>query len=142
MYARVETIEEECLDWESHLRAPLENMGGEMKKAVIFPVSQHKEMFLNEIVSLAKEFNIKRKLTHFLDENPVISFIFSMLTFPYMVGFLISYFLFSFYGGMSISSFLNIEQGNFQIELWAMGAYLFVTLWLIWIVLGFFIQRR
>jgi len=60
------------------------------------------------------------------------------LMFPYIVGFLISYFLFSFYGGMSIGSFLNIEQGNFQIELWALGAYLFVTLWVIWAGLGFF----
>ncbi len=135
MYKRIETIEEECLDWGKHPVAPLEEMDEKIAEAVIPPVSKQSKIFLNERASLRGKFSIKRKFTNLLDENSELFLVFSILALPYIVGFVLSYFLFYFYGGMTIGSFFSIQQGQLSIELWSIGAYLFVTVWVIWIVL-------
>ena len=131
MYARTETIEEENLDWEMNPAAMLKNMDTKITKIAMPSMSKEKKMFFTNSIDLKGKFNLK-KLTQFLDTNPELSLLFSILTFPYMVGFFISYFLFYHYGGMSIESFLNIEKGNIHIEFWSIGAYLFITVGVIW----------
>lgn len=146
MYQRVESIEEECLDWGSHLVLPLEKIELKTAETVVSLVPEESKIFLNERVISREKFNVKRKVTYLAEENPELFFIFSILTFPYIVGFLACYFLFYFYGGMTISSFFLIQQGHLQIELFAIGAYLFVTLGVIWAIseplMGFVRRER
>jgi hypothetical protein len=134
MYARTEMIEEENLDWDMHPATMLEKMDAKITKIAMPSMSKEKKRFFPENIDLKGKFNVK-KLTHFLDTNPELSLLFSMVTFPYIVGFFISYFLFYFYGGMSIESFLNIEKGNIHIEFWSIGAYIFITVGVIWAAL-------
>lgn len=123
MYARTETIEEENLDWEANPAAMLRKMDVKITEASMPSMSQEK-----------KKFNLK-KMTHFLEANPELSLLFSIVSLPYTVGFIISYFLFYYYGGMSIESFLNIEKGSIHIEFWSIGAYIFITVGVIWAAL-------
>ncbi len=134
MYARIETIEEECLDWKNHLAPHYEKIYEEVTEAVLPPVSQDRKAFLNNSVLFNNKLDIRRKITTFLNQNLELTLLFSILTLPYIVGFLISYFLFYFYGGMSISSFISI-QGHLCIGFWSIGAYLFITAGVIWTVL-------
>lgn len=134
MYARTEMIEEENLDWDMHPATMLEKMDVKRTKVTMPSMSKEKKLFFPENIDLKGKFNLK-KLTHFLDTNPELSLLFSMVTFPYIVGFFISYFLFYFYGGMSIESFLNIEKGNIHFEFWSIGAYIFITIGVIWAAL-------
>jgi len=123
MYARTETIEEENLDWDIHPTAMLEKMDVKIIETAM--PSKSKE---------EKRFKLK-KLTHFLGANPELSLLFSIVSLPYTVGFFISYFLFYYYGGMSIESFLQIEKGSIHIEFWSIGAYIFITVGVIWTAL-------
>ena len=134
MYARREMIEEENLDWDMHPTKILKKMDAKITKVTVPSMSKKKKLFSPENIDLKGKFNLK-KLTHFLDTNPELSLLFSMVTFPYIVGFFISYFLFYFYGGMSIESFLNIEKGNIHFEFWSIGAYIFITIGVIWAAL-------
>ena len=134
MYARTETIEEENLDWEMNPAAMLKNMDTKMTKIEMPSMSKEKKMFFTNSIDLKGKFNLK-KLTQFLDTNPELSLLFSIVSLPYTVGFIISYFLFYYYGGMSIESFLNIEKGSIHIEFWSIGAYIFITVGVIWAAL-------
>ena len=142
MYARIETIEEECLDWGNNFAATLKKSDKEITKSVQPSEPKHEQFFLKEYVTLSKNFNIIRKFTDVLNQRPELSFIFSMLTLPYVLGFLISYFLYYTYGGMPISHFVHVGHVSFQVELWSMGAYICITLLVIWLVLGYFYKKK
>lgn len=132
MYARIEIIEEENLDWGSLSARALETMDVEITESTI---SEQIEIFLNRSVDfITGMFNIK-KMSHFFYKNSELSLLLSIVTFPYIVGFCISYFLFYFYGGMPIDSFLGLDQNHLSIEMWSMGTYIFITGWVIWTVL-------
>ncbi|WP_309499885.1 hypothetical protein [Sulfurovum sp.] len=125
MYKRMEIIEEENLNWESVLvQPPVEKTDYKLKT------------FLNNGMNVGKKKLNIRKLTSFINENSEISLLFSVVILPYIVGFCFSYFLFYFYGGMSIGSFLGAEQNHSSIEMWSIGAYIFITGLAIWSILA------
>jgi hypothetical protein len=132
MYARIETIEEENLDWGNLSSRALKTKDIEITESTI---SKQIRMFLNGSANfITGMFNIK-KMTRFLDDNSELSLLFSIVTFPYIVGFCISYFLFYFFGGMPIDSFLGLDQNYLAFEMWSIGAYIFITVWVIWTVI-------
>ena len=143
MYVREETIEEENLDWGELTEASKDNQDKlieDMKEEdAQDPVSQKKKIFLNnhaKIQKIGPKFTLKNELTDLLKQNAEISLLLGIVFVPYMLGFVISYLLFYFYGGMSFTNFLTVEQVPTTIELWSIGAYLFVT---VGVVLTFFL---
>ncbi|HEY9189700.1 MAG TPA: hypothetical protein VIM88_02410 [Sulfurovum sp.] len=134
MYVREEKIEEENLDWGELTKASQENQEKLIEEAkheaAGQSVPESNKSFLKQsaaIKKIAPKFTLKDELTHFLKHNAEISLLFGMVFIPYILGFLISYFLFFFYGGMPISHFLDVQKVPTTIELWSIGAYLFVS---------------
>lgn len=144
MYRRIEKIEEENLDWESSLSVrDLKTV--DVVEITESTISKQLEMSLNGSVDFIREIFNMKKLTHFLDKNSELSLLFSIVTFPYIVGFCISYFLFYFYGGMPINSFIGLNQNYIAIEMWSIGAYIFITVWVIRTIIApwaFFYKER
>ena len=85
---------------------------------------------------LGPKFTLKNELTDLFKKYAEVSLLLGIVFIPYTLGFVISYFLFYFYGGMSISNFLGVQEVPTTIELWSIGAYLFIT---VGAVLAFFI---
>lgn len=139
MYVRKENIEEENLDWEKYTKPSIDKQDKTIEKAneeaVQAPSFQQKKSFLNNRAKMGPKFDIKSKLSDLFRQNTEISLVIGIIFLPYILGFLISYFLFFFYGGMSVISFLSIQQAPSSIELWSIGAYLFIT---VGAVLAFF----
>lgn len=131
MYVREEHIEEENLDWEEHTRLSIDNHNNvteeTREEAVEAPVSKQNKPFLNNRANMGRKVSLKRELNDLLKQNAEISLLFGIVLIPYLLGFLISYFLFFFYGGMPISHFLDVQKVPTTIELWSIGAYVFVT---------------
>ncbi len=143
MYVREETIEEENLDWGELTEASKDNQERlieDMKEeAAQAPVSKSAKISLKESAKIQKtgpKFSLKNKLSELVKQNAEVSLLLGIVFVPYMLGFVISYFLFYFYGGMSINNFLSVQQVPTTIELWSIGAYLFVT---VGAVLAFFV---
>lgn len=140
MYVREEYIEEENLDWGEHAKASVVKQNNAVEETkegnVEVSVSKQKKPFLNNRAKMGRKFNIKNELNDLLKQNAEISLLLSIVLVPYIVGFAISYFLFFFYGGVSISNFLGLPQAPSAIELWSIGAYLFIT---VGAVLAFFV---
>jgi len=142
MYVREETIEEENLDWNELTKASEDNQDklieDTKEEAAQAPVSKPKKIFLNnrtKIQKIGPKFALKNELSDLFKQNAEISLLLGIVFVPYMLGFVISYFLFYFYGGMSISNFLGVQEVPTTIELWSIGAYLFIT---VGTVLAFF----
>ena len=142
MYVRKEKIEEENLDCGKYTNPSEEMQEKTAEKAkeegAGAPVSQKKKLFLKQSTQMAKfkqKINIKNELNDLLKQNAEISLLVGVVFVPYILGFAISYFLFFIYGGVSISNFLILPQAPSTIELWSIGAYLFVT---VGAVLAFF----
>ena len=144
MYVREETIEEENLDWGELTQASKDNQeqlieDTKEETAPHDPVSKPKKLFLKKRATSEKigpKFTLKNELSDLFKQNAEISLLFGIVFLPYLLGFVISYFLFYFYGGMSISNFLGVQEVPTTIELWSIGAYLFIT---VGSVLAFFI---
>ena len=139
MYVRKENIEEEHLDWSKYTNPSKDEQDKTSQKMkeepVHVPAFQQKKSFLNNRAKMGRKFHIKSKLTDLFNQNAEISLILSIIFLPYIVGFLISYFLYFFYGGISIMNFFSIQEAPSTIELWSIGAYLFIT---VGAVLAFF----
>lgn len=134
MYVREEKIEEENLDWGELTKASKENqeklIEEAKQEAAGASVPTPKKSFLNnraKMIKMAPKFTLKDELTHYLKHNAEVSLLLGMVFIPYVLGFLISYFLFFFYGGMPISHFLDVQKVPTTIELWSIGAYIFVS---------------
>ena len=143
MYVREETIEEENLDWDELTKASEDNQDklieDTKEESAQDPVSKPKKTFLNnhaKIQKIGPKFTLKNELSDLFKQNAEISLLLGIVFVPYILGFVISYFLFYFYGGMSISNFLGVQQVPTTIELWSIGAYLFIT---VGAVLAFFV---
>jgi hypothetical protein len=124
MYSRKENIEVENLDWENHVTPSPIRKNGLIEK-MISPFTSQKTQQL----SIIEE---KRDV---LDEHLSLFFIFTLLVFPYIVGFFFSYFLFYLYGDMNIIDFFMMQQGHLYIESWGIGMYVLVVSGIIWAVL-------
>ncbi len=142
MYRREESVEEEKLDWERHPVPLPENKNAERVEAVLPPVSQSSKISLKKITVNEKR-QIQRKATDLLDNNLELFLLFSISLFPYIVGFFISYLLFYFYSGsgMTIGSFFSMQQDSRHLELWGIGAYLFITFGIIWVVIKSLLKK-
>lgn len=143
MYVREETIEEENLDWGELTEASKDNQDklieDTKEETAQAPVSKPKKKFFNnraKIQTIGPKFTLKNELSDLFKQNAEISLLLGIVFIPYLLGFVISYFLFYFYGGMSISNFLGVQEVPTTIELWSIGAYLFVT---VGAVLAFFV---
>lgn len=144
MYVREETIEEENLDWDALTRVSKDNQeqlieDTKEETASHDPFSKPKKTFLKNRVKsqkLGPKFTLKNELTDLFKKYAEVSLLLGIVFIPYTLGFVISYFLFYFYGGMSISNFLGVQEVPTTIELWSIGAYLFIT---VGAVLAFFI---
>lgn len=133
MYTRVETIEEENLNWEN---VPVQEPEAAPVEKTEFTMRDKIKLFLNKGGNVGRgKFSVK-KMTGFINQNSEISSLFAVVVFPYILGFCFSYFLFYFYGGMSIGSFLGMEQNHLFIEMWSIGAYIFITAWVIWAIVA------
>lgn len=135
MYTRIEIMEEERLDWGIIPEPHLKDMNVKITEYEITPMFKRIQMFLDRSFDFVRENSNINKLTHFLDKNLELSLLFSIVSLPYIVGSCISYFLFYYYGGMPIESFIGLNQNHISLEMWSMGAYLFITIWVFWIIL-------
>lgn len=134
MYIREETIEEENLDWGELTEASKENQDKLIEdmneETAQDPVPQQKTIFLDNhgnSINTDPESTLKNAWSDLFKQNAGVSVLLGIVFVPYILGFAISYFLFYFYGGMSISNFLGVQAVPNTIELWSIGAYLFVT---------------
>jgi len=134
MYSRKENIEVENLDWECHISPSPVKENVPIEKVILPSDPQQDIIPLHERSDSSNNLDIVRKATDLLDENLTLFFIFTLLIFPYIVGFLFSYFLFYLYGDMSMGDFLIIQLEHLYIETWGIGMYLLVTVWTVWIV--------
>jgi len=145
MYKRSESIEEERLDWKTSSKPPLQNKDPKIEEVLLHSAAKPTKIVSKERQEFRKNFDIKRKIEDFLDENSTLFLIFNIFVFPYIIGFLVSYILFYFYGGITIENFLEMQQLHFQFEFWGIGAYLFVTAGVMWFffksLVGFFKKK-
>ena len=132
MYKRNENIEDDNLEWEDQDKQHSQTEDVKVSKPLVSPKIQDQSALLEEYKGLNHNSGMKRKTMTILDENITLFSIVGLLVFPYLLGFLITFLLYSFYGGMTISSFFFIDKDYLPLQLWSIGAYLFVTAWLIW----------
>lgn len=128
MYKRLEHIEDENLDWDQMDESLLEETTVQKENVIFSPVFKNKKALWQSITA----FDIQQKMMKLLEKNLEISSFMGILLLPYFVGFLIAYALFYNYGGMTIMDFFTIEKDHILLQLWSIGAYLFVTLWVFW----------
>lgn len=128
MYKRVEKIEEENLDWDQSEKSLIEESSVENEKVILSPGFKKKRSVWQSIT----EFNMQKKMMNLFEKNLEVSSFVSILLLPYFVGFVLTYMLFYSYGGMTIIGFLSLEKDHILLQLWSIGAYMFVTLWVMW----------
>ncbi len=128
MYKRVEQIEEENLDWDQQNLGLIEELQVQKENVIFSPTFKSKIRLWQSITEL----DIQKRMMKLLEKNLEISSFMGILLLPYLVGFLVGYALFHNYGGMTIMDFLSIEKDHILFQLWSIGAYLFVTLWVFW----------
>ena len=128
MYKRVEKIEEEILDWDQPKKKLIEESSVEDEKVIFSPTFKSEKTVWQSIT----EFDIEKRVTKIFEKNMEVSSFVSILLLPYFVGFVLAYILFYSYGGMTIIGFLSLEKDHILLQLWSIGAYIFVTLWVMW----------
>jgi len=136
MYKREEKTVDEDLEWDQ---------GNQPSKRVKvgMPFAFKKQRSLqHKQVGLSQKVPVKTNVTDLSDRDVAFFSIAATLLFPYMLGLTLAYFLFSFYSGMTLLTFLSIDKDYLYIQLWAMGAYFFITAWMIWVILRTFTNRR
>ena len=136
MYKREEEIVDENLECDQG------NEPSKQLKVRLPSGIKQKKSFQHKQVGLSQKFSVKNNVTDLSHRDVAFFSIAATLLFPYMLGLMLTYFLFSFYGGMSLLAFLGIDKDNLSIQLWVLGAYFFITAWMIWIVLRTFTNKR
>ncbi len=122
MYRRKENIEVENLDWESHPSpspAPKNTLIEETK----IPFKDEADKTFGYTGGKEKDF---------LNEHLKLVLSFTLLIFPYILGFILTYFLYYVYGGMNIIDFIIMQQGSLYFQLWVIGMYLVIVFGIIW----------
>lgn len=128
MYKRVEQIEEENLDWDQQHTRQIEAMRVQKENVIFSPHFKSKKTLWQSITEL----DIQKILMKTLEKNMELSSLMGVLLLPYFVGFLFGYVLFYSYGGMSFIGFLSMDKEFLLLQLWSIGAYMFVTSWVFW----------
>lgn len=135
MYARKEHIEEEILDWGEELTKidhPETVVKTDETKHIIHSNTKDNKFIFKKKVKFRLD-TIKRYINDLLDEFTEISLLLSLLIAPYMIGFFIVSVIL-IYGGVPIDRFFSLKEGVFHFELWSIGAYIFITGGVIWLV--------
>ena len=128
MYKRVEKIQEENLDWDQPKKNLIEESSVANEKVIFSPGFQKKRSVWQRIFAL----DMQKSLMNLFEKNVEVSSFMSILLLPYFVGFVLAYILFYSYGGMTVIGFLSLEKDHILLQLWSIGAYMFVTLWVMW----------
>jgi len=136
MYKRDEEIVDENLEWDQG------NEPSKQRKVRLSSGIKQKKSFQHKQIGLSQKFSVKKNVTDLSDADVALFSIAATLIFPYMLGLTLTYFLFSFYGGMSLLTFLSIDKDYLYIQLWGMGSYFFITVWMILAVLRIFTNKR
>ena len=135
MYKRKEEIEEEDLDWDSQ---PKDSAKVEEKNVI----SKNDNKSLHQGTEPVYSSNVKKGVSAYFNGNEYLLLGLSILIVPYLVGFLFNTILFFIYGGMSLATVLGIVIKYKALELWSIGAYAFITIGIIWILLQAYNDRR
>ena len=125
MYKRAEQIEEENLNWERETIQETHVLTSE--KLTSKPQTSLQLSLQNRIESITKKLNFK-KINDFIDDNAEIALLFAVVVLPFVVGFCFSYALYYLYGGVTISGFLAMGKDHTVLEMWSIGAYVFITI--------------
>lgn len=125
MYKRAEHIEEENLNWESVPAQETQAIPAEKSSSRQYTSLQLSLQNLMDMI--AKKLTIK-KLSNLIDEHSEISLLFAVVVLPFVVGFCFSYLLYFMYGGVPISGFLAMGKDHTIVEMWSIGAYIFITI--------------
>lgn len=128
MYKRVEHIEEENLDWDQQSKRLIEEKPVQAENVIYAPALQSKKTFWQSII----EFDMQKVVVDIFNKNMEIVSFMGVLLLPYFVGFLFAYVLFFSYGNLTIMEFITMGKEYLLLELWSIGAYLFVTSWVFW----------
>ena len=139
MYKRKEVTEEEHLDWDSKTRDTTQDKMVNISR----PAEQKpKQIILNEESNVEENPHIQSSVLTFFDEHEYSVILPMILIVPYLVGLLFNFILFYTYSGITLGKVFSIEKQHNIIELWSIGAYLFITLGTIWILLKMFKEAR
>ena len=136
MYKCEVKIAGENLEWDQG------NEPSKQVKVGMPSVIKQKKSFQHKQVGLSQKFSVKNNVMDLSNRDITFFSIAATLLLPYMLGLMLTYFLFSFYGGMSLLSFLGIDKDYHSIQMWALGAYFFITAWVIWVVLRILTHKR
>jgi len=143
MYERKANIEEENLDWGEGVETldhPETESETQETKHVIHTATEHNKITFKKQFKFTQA-NVKREITNLLTVYSEISLLLSLLIVPYIVGFFVVAFIL-IYGGVPIDRFFSAKEGVFHFELWSIGAYIFITVGVIWLVVMLFQNRR
>lgn len=140
MYKRKEVIVEEHLDWDDHSKDKIQEKN---LKVTLPHDAKHKQLLTHKESGFQNKPEIKHKVTNYIDENePLWLLGLGILIVPYLLGLLINIVLFYIYSGISLGEVFSIEKQYKIWELWSIGAYTFVTLGIILILLQMFKEGR
>jgi hypothetical protein len=143
MYQRKEELPEENLDWDGSpdkVEDPKTDAENNQDKHVIHPSTGNSKIVFQKKVKLS-QINIKNTIKNILDEHGEVSLLLGLITLPYIIGFFVVAFILM-YGGVPIDRFFSLKEGIFHFELWSIGAYVFITVGVIWLVILLFQHRR
>jgi len=140
MYKRKEVIEDEHLDWDDHSKDKVQENN---LKVTLPHDAKDKQLLTHKENGFQNKPEIKHKVTTYIDENePVWLLGLGILIVPYLVGLLFNIVLFYIYSGISLGKVFSIEKEYKVFELWSIGAYTFVTLGIIFILLQMFKEGK
>jgi len=122
MYRRKENIEVENLDWESH-PSPSPTPKNTLIEETKIPFKDEEDKVFGYTGGKEKDF---------LNDHLKLVLSFTLLIFPYILGFILTYFLYYVYGGMNIIDFIIMLQGSLYLQLWVIGMYLVIVFGIIW----------
>ena len=132
MYKRKEVVEEEHLEWDKKTKETIQEKNVEV---TLPPKVKHKELLIDEESSFENKSDKQSNVITFFYKYEYLSIGLIILILPYLVGLLFNFVLFYIYSGITLDKVFNIEKKHNIFELWSIGAYTFVTLGIIWILL-------
>lgn len=139
MYKRKEVIEEEHLDWE---KKPKDTVQQKDFKGTLESEAKHKKLLLNKESGFKNKSDIEHNVMTYFNGNEYLWLGLIVLIVPYLVGLLFNTLLFYIYSGITFDKVFSIEKESKIFELWTIGAYTFVTIWILWVLLKMFKEGR
>ena len=143
MYTREEKILEENLDWHKKFEKKdhsEEIPDGMESKKIIHPDTEQSGVVLQKKMNLS-QISIKKLVLNILQEYGGVTFFLGTLVLPYIIGFIVvSIILLN--GNVPIDRFFSLKDGIFHFELWSIGAYISITVGVIWLVIMLFLYRK